>query len=424
MPTFREDLHLGHEVALWETDDIRDRAITSQKIALKAIITELIADLAVTTEKLADLSVTTPKIAELAVVTSKLAELAVTTEKVAEQAITTEKINDLAVVTEKIAELAVTTGKIADLAVTEGKMADDSVSTRTIIDKNVTREKIADKAVDTPQIEDGAVTHEKMHENSVGSDQIIDSNVGWQKLNDDLQNIIASAGQHGIALSNEWGNSTLIGLTQKMLSEALGNVHKDGNNFISLQQQIDQIVNDKATVSLSVTPSPVFVGVQSNISLVATTNTQATSIKIKKGSIEIAAGSGLTLNGSDTIMPSAAGNTTYLAEFTIAGLLKQTTKNVVAVYPILYGAGDEYTDAQTQASVRTTPAGTYNVVVPENEDYVFFVVPRNMNINSAKMSGFDFPLQAPVNVEIDGVEYKYYQSANTYDAGTLTIVIS
>jgi hypothetical protein len=97
---------------------------------------------------------------------------------------------------------------------------------------------------------------------------------------------------------------------------------------------------------------------------------------------------------------------------------------VVAVYPILYGTGDDYTDAQTRPSVRTTPAGTYNVTVANNGDYVFFVVPRTMNINSAKMGGFDFPLQAPVNVEIEGVEYKYYQSANTYDAGTLTIVIS
>ena len=191
------------------------------------------------------------------------------------------------------------------------------------------------------------------------------------------------------------------------------------------QSQINAIVLGGAvTIGLNATPSPVFVGASSNISLTATINTPADSIKIKKGSTIIATGSGISLSGSDSITPSAAGNTQYTAEFTLGGLTKTTSKNVVAVYPIKYGAGDDYTDATTQASVRTTPAGTYNVTVPNNGDYVFFVVPRTMNINSAKMSGFDFPLQAPQNVEIEGVEYKYYQSANTYDAGTLTIVIS
>jgi len=191
------------------------------------------------------------------------------------------------------------------------------------------------------------------------------------------------------------------------------------------QAQINAIVLGGAvTPSLSTSPGTVFVGVQTTINLTASINTPADNIKIKKGSTEIATGSGTSLSGSDSITPSAAGNTQYTAEFTLGGLTKTANKNVVAVYPIKYGAGDDYTDATTQASVRTTPAGTYNVTVPNNEDYVFFVVPRTMNINSAKMSGFDFPLQAPVNVEIEGVEYKYYQSANTYDAGTLTIVIS
>ena len=191
------------------------------------------------------------------------------------------------------------------------------------------------------------------------------------------------------------------------------------------QAQINAIVLGGAvTPSLSASPGTVFVGVQTTINLTASINTPADNIKIKQGDIEIATGSGTSLSGSDTITPSAAGNTQYTAEFVLGGLTKTTNKNVIAVYHIKYGAGDDYTDATTQASVRTTPVGTYNVTVPNNGDYVFFVVPRTMNINSAKMSGFDFPLQAPVNVEIDGVEYKYYQSANTYDAGTLTIVIS
>ena len=191
------------------------------------------------------------------------------------------------------------------------------------------------------------------------------------------------------------------------------------------QAQINSIVlGDAVSVNLAANPSPVFVGVQSTINLTATISTPADTISIKKGDTVIATGSGTSLSGSTSLTPSSAGNTQYTAEFVLGGLTKTTSRNVVAVYPIKYGAGDDYTDATTLASVRATPAGTYNVVVPNDGDYVFFVVPRTMSINSAKMSGFDFPLQAPVNVEIDGVEYKYYQSSNTYDAGTLTIVIS
>ena len=237
----------------------------------------------------------------------------------------------------------------------------------------------------------------------------------------DLQNQVDSIQIHGMAVSSEFGNDPHIGISQKKLSEEHDERLATENG---LQDQINAIIMDKAIVNLVTSPSLVFVGEENAISLTATTDTPATSIKIKKDSTEIATGSGLSLNGSDTITPSEAGNTTYTAEFIIAGLQKVTTKNVEAVYPIMYGGGDEYTDAQIQASIRTTPAGTYNVVVPNDEEYIFFVVPRTMNINSAKMSGFDFPLLASVNVEIDGVAYKYYQSANTYDAGTLTIEIS
>lgn len=191
------------------------------------------------------------------------------------------------------------------------------------------------------------------------------------------------------------------------------------------QEQINAIVlGDAVSVSLAATPSPVFVGVQSTINLTATISTPADSIKIKKGDTVIATGSGTSLNGSTSLTPSDAGNTQYTAEFVLGGLTKVATKNVVAVYPVKYGAGDEYTDATTQASVRTTPAGTYDVTVPNDGDYVFFVVPATMTINRASMSGFDFPLQDPVDVTIGGVAYKSYQSSNTYDAGSLTIVIS
>ena len=392
MPTFREDLHLGHEVALWETDDIRDRAITSQKIALKAIITELIADLAVTTEKLANLSVTTPKIAELAVVTSKLAELAVTTEKVAEQAITTEKIHDLAVVTEKIAELAVTTGKIADLAVTTEKLAD------------------------------GAVTNEKIH----------DLTISWLKLDADLQNIIASREEGGVALSNEWGNSTLIGLTQKMLSEALGNVHKDGNNFISLQQQIDEIVSGGATVNLVANPSVIFANTATDITLTASANKNASNISITGGELsEPITGSGTLVSGTDHNVNLPIGTLTYLATFIISGLDRTVSRTVSIANKIYYGAGQSDAVLNTEAMVFHTPAVAQpsftQVITTALNDYIYFEVPSEMN-NITKLELYDDP-SFPTELAIESVAtsragYKAYKTVNSRLAGTHTYKIS
>ena len=215
-------------------------------------------------------------------------------------------------------------------------------------------------------------------------------------------------------MSNEWGSSTLIGVTQKKLSEAHQN----------LQSQINEIVSGGATVNLTATPSPVFVGIPSTISLTATTNKDATSIKIKKGTDEISIGSGSSLSGTDTITPVTAGNTTYTAEFTISGLQRSATRSVVAVYPIRIGSGPTYTEGTALIIPKTSPAGTYNVTVDNNGDYVWFNIPSTMTIHGATMSGFDFPLEAPVEVTIGGVAYKSYRSSNTYDAGNLTIVIS
>lgn len=230
----------------------------------------------------------------------------------------------------------------------------------------------------------------------------------------EIYKAIASIVAGGVALKQSFGDSEEFGISQKVLTESRDN----------LQAQIDEIVSGGATINLTATPSPVFVGVSSTINLSATTNKNATNIKIKKGVDVLSVGSGSSLSGTDTINPSTAGNITYTAEFTISGLQRSTTRNVVAVYPIRIGSGATYTEGTVLNTPKTSPAGTYNVIVSNNEDYVWFNVPSTMTINGATMSGFDFPLETPVDVTIGGVAYKSYQSSNTYDAGSLTIVIS
>lgn len=89
-------------------------------------------------------------------------------------------------------------------------------------------------------------------------------------------------------------------------------------------------------------------------------------------------------------------------------------------HTILYGSGIQYTDA-TQTKVAQKVEGDYDVEVKADEDKIFFVIPSSMRITSATMSNFDFPLLAPVAVTVGGNSYIYYESANTYDAGTYTI---
>ena len=192
-----------------------------------------------------------------------------------------------------------------------------------------------------------------------------------------------------------------------------------------LQDQINEIVGSSATVNLAASPSLILVGNESvEIALSATASKSASSIIIGKGMQIIASGSGISLSGTDTITPTEAGDIQYGSQFIIAGVTKTKSCIVTAVYPIRTGSGAAYVDGTPLTTPKTSPAGTYNITVANDGDYVYFNVPATMTIHGATMSGFTFPLEEPQSVTIGGVAYKSYRSSNTYDAGTLTIVIS
>ena len=169
MPTFREDLHTGHEVPLVETDDILKGAVTTDKIADGAVVEDKLAYGAVDTDKIADGAVTTGKIYEGAVTTPKLHDGAVTTQKIEDY--NPESETPTGVITDKIADKAVTTSKIADRAVTEDKISGgliDGVMTQPA----VTTAKIADGAVTSVKIFSGAVREDKIASGAVHTEHL------------------------------------------------------------------------------------------------------------------------------------------------------------------------------------------------------------------------------------------------------------
>ena len=93
------------------------------------------------------------------------------TNQIKNGAITSEKIADGSITNIKLADNSVTTEKIADKSVTKEKFADNSVTTEKIADKSVTKEKLADNSVTTEKIADKSVTKEKLADGSVSMDK-------------------------------------------------------------------------------------------------------------------------------------------------------------------------------------------------------------------------------------------------------------
>lgn len=199
----------------------------------------------------------------------------------------------------------------------------------------------------------------------------------------------------------------------------------------NLQSQISAIQAEKATFTVKRTSgsSIYFVGEVINAYIQADCSITADTITISQG--------GSTKNSATNAKQciyhekKAAGATTapttltYTAKAVIGDVEKTASVSISVVNPMYVGAGAAYADvvvADRKQSARTSASGTYNVTVASNGQYVFFVVPNSMTINKVTLSGFDFPLLAADTTSKSG--YKIYKSANTYKAGTLTLVVS
>lgn len=487
MKLFEFDIHIGDWRVLVQSRDIQNGAIQSRHITDNAVTTEKIGDYevksrniapeAVTNDKIGDGEVKTRNIANDAVTTDKIEDEAVTTPKIHDSAITTPKIPDGAIVTEKIEDKAITTPKIAPKAVTRDKLDDHAVpELLSLMDEFVSAVRnqvenynpitIRGDVKNAPDEEDltsvGGLLKLKDRSGLYGygmrilrkektfASQVTQTRCIYVVQYDfdlDGSSVTMPADSIMLFAGGRITNGTLVGSKTHGLGEAASGtfgimlcsaLYYDYGNYTlegdctdetsrNLQAQIDAIVSEKANVSLAASVNVFIVG-ERTFTLTASTNTNAENITIKQGSTVIKTGSGKTLSQSVTVNHATAGNIIYTAEFTFAGGNKRTaTATVYFVNKVYVGSGAVYTDVTTDAhavSARRSPAGTYNVTVEQNGQYVFFVIPATMSITKATLSGFDFPLDAPVAETIDNVSYKSYRSSNTNDAGTYQIVIS
>ena len=156
-----------------------------------------------------------------------------------------------------------------------------------------------------------------------------------------------------------------------------------------------------------------------------TTIGTVTKHTIKRGETVISDGSGNQLSGTDNDT-NTQSNIIYTAVSVINGVNITRTTTVYAKYPIYYGAADDWSAINVDANkapAKMSPVGTYNIKIAKDGQSVFFNVPSGMTISKVTVSGFDMPLKTPVKRDVNGKEYNSYESANTYTAGTLTVVV-
>lgn len=165
------------------TDKIVDANVTADKLASNSVTTAKITDANVTADKLASDSVTTAKIADGAVTTPKIANANVTTEKLADGAVTEEKLEsvkdlvadettltmseDPNAFTFSVKDGGIGANQIANLAIRPQHLNAYAVTTYALNDQAVTTDKIADSAVRSIKIQNGAVTREKLASNAL-----------------------------------------------------------------------------------------------------------------------------------------------------------------------------------------------------------------------------------------------------------------
>ena len=108
--------------------------------------------------------------------------------------------------------------------------------------------------IGTPILADESVTNEKLADGAVEKRNVADGAVGWKNLDDALQTIISSGGGGGgIALSPDFGDSELVGITQKKITEAVNALEGEiaASQTVITNDEMDEVLGGDVAVYMT-----------------------------------------------------------------------------------------------------------------------------------------------------------------------------
>lgn len=195
--------------------------------------------------------------------THQIKDGAITNEKMAADSVNTEQVIDESIVNSKLANDSVSTEKIENGSVTNDKMAADSVGNTNLQDGSVSNEKL----------EDGSITNEKLAVNSITKDKLKDNTIGVEKLDPELRHTINAATglpenlvetiqnvDENLAKLNDTVYPITLGFSLNpnvgtMQTEIRYSVSSENKPLVPDTSIIYKLINDNAPKHLSETPS-------------------------------------------------------------------------------------------------------------------------------------------------------------------------
>ena len=278
-----------------------------------------------------------------------------------------------------------------------------------------------EKYIGNVPVKDDARTplHLKLKDKSVLQKHLSDEVKSRIDKVDDLQNQIDSlTDPHGAAISNEFGNDPLIGISQKTLTEAFNKV------WAKIDELSGEVSND---LEMTVTPE-YYIG-EDGCNAHFSANSEGLSgifehIKfLADGVIVAEADNVATFEGSTTINDT----TVIRCEAQVMGELhikEQTVRHFSSFY---LGAGTQYSDVmdvEHLINIDGGVGGRYEVTCEEG-DHIYIVMGEAFrpSFERADMNGFEIPFNESTET-VDGKVYVVLESVNTYVAGTYEININ
>lgn len=265
---------------------------------------------------------------------------------------------------------------------------------------------IGNKAVKTEHIADNAITPQK-----ISSDFV-------EYVTKDVQNQIDSIQIGGWAISNEFGNDSHIGISQKTITGAINKIW----------EKLEDITGE-ALQGFDIIATPDYFISESSCPVHITANTIDTNgifewIEFYKDGIRIARAENVA---SYELNTSISETTVFKCKAKILGIVYEKQKVVTHYNSFYLGAGNSYQDIMDVSHVipiNNDMRGNYDITVNQ-DNHIFIVVGSSLRsgFRRADMNGVEIPFTES-SVTVDGKAYKVFTSVNIYNAGTFNIDVN